>query len=336
MLQYNFKKLNKDEINWSIIETTPDSTIYKTSGWFEYLHRWKAITPMVVEISTDHVVGYFVGELFFKGVTILGSPFEGLGTGHQGLSMLTKISTSERLEIYKHLSAWVFDQKIASYIQIEDYELTMADIADEDIVFEGHDGYMIDLIQSEEALFRNLHPRSCRYRINKSIKSGIFIRETSDVNRFIDVYYHQLEEVFNKQGLTPTYDKSCVKALVDALYPNHILLLEAVTAEGEIAATGLFPGEKNMAIFWGGASYQKFQYLCPNEPLIWEAIRLWKVRGAKVFDLCGVRPYKLKFGPTLYTKPKIMFARYPVLISAKCFMKKMYYGIRSFKAKFRK
>lgn len=335
-MQYNFKKLNIDNINWSTIEATPDSTIYKTSGWFEYLHRWKAITPMVVEISSDHVVGYFVGELIFKGVTILGSPFEGIGTGHQGLSMLEEISTRERIDIYKQLSVWVFKKKIASFIQIEDYELTMEDLNSEGIVYEEHDGYMIDLIQSEDILFKNMHPKSCRYAINKSRKSGVTIRETTDVDRFVDVYYHQLVEVFKKQGLTPTYDKSCVRSLVEALYPKRLLLLEAVTTEGEIAATGLFPGEKNMAIFWGGASYQKFQYLCPNEPLIWEAIRLWKARGAKVFDLCGVRPYKLKFGPTLYTKPKIMFARYPVLISAKCFMKKMYYGIRSFKAKFRK
>ena len=189
------------------------------------------------------------------------------------------------------------------------------------------------LVQTEDVLHKNLHQKSCRYAINKSIKSGISIRETTDSTRFVEVYYDQLLEVFKKQGLTPTYDKSCVSALVEALYPDNILLLEAITAEGDIAATGLFPGDKNMAIFWGGASYQRFQKLCPNEPLIWEAIKIWKERGTKVFDMCGVRPYKLKFGPVLYTKPRIMFARCRGLISAKRIIKKIYYGIRSFKAK---
>lgn len=333
MMRYKFKKLNKEEIDWRVIEATSDSTIYKSSGWFEYLHQWKKITPVVIEISTDEVIGYFVGELIFKGVTILGSPFEGFGTGHQGLSMLKEIQPSERLDIYNQLSAWIFDSKIASYIQIEDYQLTMEDLDGKNVAYEGHEGYVIDLLQSEETIYQNMHPRSCRYRINKSRKSGVIIRETTDVDRFVDVYYNQLLEVFNKQGLTPTYDKSCVRSLVDSLYPERMLLLEAVTAEGDIAATGLFPGDKNMAIFWGGASYQRFQKFCPNEPLIWEAIKIWKERGTKVFDMCGVRPYKLKFGPVLYTKPRIMFARCRGLISAKRIIKKIYYGIRSFKAK---
>ena len=333
MLQYKFKRLDIRDIDWAVIENTPDSTIYKTSSWFKFLNRWKKITPIVIEISTYDILGYFVGELIQKGVKILGSPFEGIGTGHQGLSMLKETSAHDRIEIYKQLSSWVFENKIASYIQIEDYELTMSDMDGADFMFDGHDGYMIDLIQTEDALHKNLHQKSCRYAINKSIKSGISIRETTDTTRFVEVYYDQLLEVFKKQGLTPTYDKSCVSALVEALYPDNILLLEAITAEGDIAATGLFPGDKNMAIFWGGASYQRFQKFCPNEPLIWEAIKIWKERGTKVFDMCGVRPYKLKFGPVLYTKPRIMFARCRGLISAKRIIKKIYYGIMSFYAK---
>jgi lipid II:glycine glycyltransferase (peptidoglycan interpeptide bridge formation enzyme) len=212
----------------------------------------------------------------------------------------------------------------------------MSDIDDDEYIYEGHDGYMIDLSLSEDELYKNLHQKSCRYSINKSKKLGVSIRETMDVENFVDVYYLQLQEVFKKQGLSPTYKKDCVQALVKALYPDHILLLEAVTKDGEIAATGLFPGEKNIAVFWGGASYQKFQNLCPNEPLIWEAIRIWKNRGAKIFDMCGLRPYKLKFGPTLYTKPRIFFAKYRILIFAKRILKRIFYGLRKARAKFSK
>lgn len=335
-MNYKFELITRD-IDWAKIEQCPDSTIYKTHEWFDYLKRWKNIEPFIVSISAQNkVIGYFVGERLNKIIKIIGSPFEGIGTAHQGLSMFSECSPQQRLDIYSQLATWIFKKGYGQFLQIEDWELTMTDVESSKVYAQGHEGYLINLGLSEDELFHNLHQKSCRYSINKSIKSGITIRETADTSAFVDIYYDQLIEVFAKQGLKPTYDKECVKALVDSLYPDRILLLEAVTAEGEIAATGLFPGDKNIAIFWGGASYQKFQKLCPNEPLIWEAIKIWKSRNTKIFDLCGVRPYKLKFGPEIYIKPRIIFAKYKILISAKIIAKKMYYGIRELGAKFRK
>lgn len=335
-MDYRFVQISKDDINWRLIESSYDSTIYKTFAWFDYLYKWKGVQPFVVEVSTNRVIGYFIGELINKVVRIVGSPFEGVGTGHQGLSMLITIDSKERLTIYEQLSKWIFKNRYAEFVQIEDWNLSMSDLEDTKYVFEKHEGYMIDLTKSEEELYRNLHQKSCRYSINKSQKLGVTIREAANVTDFVDIYYAQLKEVFKKQGLVPTYDKACVQSLVESLYPNNILLLEAVTLDGEIAATGLFPAEKNMAVFWGGASYQKFQNQCPNEPLIWEAIKIWRRRGVKTFDMCGVRSYKLKFGPVVYVKPRIIFAKYHFLIIAKRLMKKLYYACRKFAARFRK
>lgn len=335
-MSYSFRLLESSEINWKEIENCPDSTIYKTEVWFNYLKKWKCISPFIVEIIGENNSGFFVGEKIKKVVTIIGSPFEGLGTAHQGLSMKSSCSGEERILIYKDISKWIFDNHYASFLQVEDWQLTMNHVDNAGVVTQGHSGYMIDLSLSEEELYHNLQQKSCRYSINKSIKNGITIRETQDPQKFIDIYYEQLIEVFNKQGLTPTYSKDCVVSLIDSLDSAHLLLLESVTQDGEIAATGIFPGEKNLAIFWGGASYQKFQKLCPNEPLIWEAIKIWKQRGAKVFDLCGVRQYKLKFGPIIYTKPRLLFAKYSVLFKAKNLAKSLYYGLRDFKAKFKK
>ena len=336
-MEYNYKKVETNLIDWEQIEQSSDSTIYKTQSWFLYLKKWKNIEPCVIEVYQDKdLIGFFVGEIVHKVFNILGSPFEGIGTAHQGLSMLKDVAIEERIEIYRQLAKWVFKQRIAVLVQVEDWSFAMEDFNDKDIHCEPHDGYLIDLSLTEEELFHNLHQKSCRYSINKAQKSGVVIRETTDPKKFVEIYYDQLIEVFAKQGLKPTYDKDCVQALVDALYPQRMLLLEAITPEGEIAATGLFPGEKNLAVFWGGASYQKFQKLCPNEPLIWEAIKMWKQRGTKTFDLCGVRQYKLKFGPVIYTKPRIIFAKYSFLIFAKQKAKQLYYGFRNFMARFKK
>lgn len=334
---FDFELIQLNDSEWDNIQSSDDSTIYKTKEWFDYLKLWKGIEPFVVKINRDNsTIGYFVGEIIKKGIKIIGSPFEGIGTAHQGLSMLIEITAEERLAIYQQLAKWAFSKRFGMFMQVDDWQLSMEDCTNCNIKYNGIDGYLIDLSLDEDTLFHNLHQKSCRYSINKSIKEGVVIRETKDVERFIDIYYDQLIEVFAKQGLTPTYDIDCVKSLVNALYPNRILLLEAVSTEGDVLATGLFPGDKNLAVFWGGASYQKYQKLCPNEPLIWEAIKMWKNRGTKVFDMCGIRQYKLKFGPQLYTKPRLYFAKYPFLIPAKEFCKKCYYGFRNFLAKLKK
>ena len=334
---YTFQLVPKDHIPWGIIHGTEDSTIYKVKEWFDYLYRWKKILPFIVEINQEHnVIGYFVGEKIKKGINIIGSPFEGIGTAHQGLSMVKKITPDERIKIYNSLSKWIFSNRHGMFVQIEDWQLTLDDCEKAKAKYSQVDGYLINLSLDEDVLYHNLHQKSCRYSINKSIKQGVTIRETEDSERFIDIYYDQLLEVFAKQGLSPTYEKDCVKALVESLYPQKLLLLEAVSADGEIIATALFPGEKNLAVFWGGASYQKYQKLCPNEPLIWEGIKRWKERGTKFFDMCGVRQYKLKFGPELYAKPRLYYAKYPLLISLKEFAKKTYYSFRAFKAIFKK
>jgi hypothetical protein len=333
---YLFQLIKPTESVWNDIHATYDSTIYKTKEWFDYLKSWKNINSFIVEVRReDRVIGYFVGEKLRKGIFIIGSPFEGIGTAHQGLSMLKQTSSQIRIRIYKELAKWIFKNGYSSFIQIEDWQLSMDDLKESGIKYNGHDGYLIDLHLDEDVLFHNLHQKSCRYSINKALKSGVIIRETNNINKFIDIYYDQLIEVFAKQGLTPTYDKACVKSIVNALYPNQILLLEAVSTEGNIIATGLFPGDDNLAIFWGEASYQVFQKLCPNELLIWEAIKMWKARGTKVFDMCGVRQYKLKFGPVIYTKPRLMFAKYAFLIPLKNFSKRVYYGLRNFLSKFK-
>ena len=333
---YRFELLEENRIPWGIIHGTYDSTIYKTKEWLEYLKLWKGIPPFVVQIQKDgETIGYFVGEVVKQVVKIIGSPFEGTGTAHQGLSMLSSTSSKERIDIYKELSKWIFKNSNALFLQVEDWQLTVED-CEGNVKFTPVDGYLIDLNKSEDELFHNLHPSSCRSSINKSRKEGVTIRETSDVDKFVEIYYDQLLEVFAKQGLTPTYDIECVRALVKALYPSKILLLEAVSLEGEVLATGLFPGDENLAVFWGGASYQRFQKLRPNEPLIWEGIIRWKARGTKTFDMCGIREYKRKFGPELYTKTRLYFSKYPGLLEMKNVAKKLYYGLRNLKAKFKK
>ena len=181
----------------------------------------------------------------------------------------------------------------------------------------------IDLDREEEEIFGGMSS-ACRRAIRKSQKVGLSVEEASG-EEFADEYYAQLEDVFGKQGLTPPYGVDRVRALIRCIEPTgRLLLLRAVSSEGERVATGIFPGMNHSAYFWGGASWRSGQILRPNEAIFWHAIRHWRARGARVMDLGGGGDYKLKFGPRQLTVPWARKARYPGLLPLRDVAERLY------------
>jgi hypothetical protein len=86
-----------------------------------------------------------------------------------------------------------------------------------------------------------------------------------------------------------------------------------------------------MAFYWGAASYRAYQKYCPNELLMFEAIKRMKEAGVFLLEMEGIRPYKEKYNPIQYSKPQVLVAKYPFVIPMKKFAKKTYYYIRNFK-----
>ena len=124
---------------------------------------------------------------------------------------------------------------------------------------------------------------------------GVVIEEASDPG-FADDYHAQLEEVFGKQSLRPTYGVERTRALIAHVYPSgRLLLLRARAPDGTCIATGIFPAHGRLMYFWGAASWRSHQNLNPNEAVIWHAMRYWKARGIEAFDLGGGGEYKRKY-----------------------------------------
>ena len=96
-MEYSFQIIEPTDTDWQLIESSYDSTIFHTRKWNVYLDRI-GYTPFVVTVLKDGLkIGYFVGQKFWRGISIVASPFEGLGTYTQGLAMLTEISSNERV-----------------------------------------------------------------------------------------------------------------------------------------------------------------------------------------------------------------------------------------------
>ncbi len=334
---YNFKKIEKGDIPWDKIENCYDHIVFKSRAWVGYLIQYKKITPFILGIyKGESLLGYFVGSKFKFIFTIIASPFEGWTTPFQGLSMVDPITVNQRIEIYKELIQFLFKSGECSYFQAADFHLEVANVAHSTLKYEIYPSYILDLSPKIEELFINMN-HGARRQIKASQARGIIIRNTENINSYIDVYYDQLMDVFNKQFLQPTHTKEDIKNQILALVNvDKILLLEAVSSDNILLASLFIAFDNKIAFGLGTASYKKYQNLYPNEILFFEAIAQLKNRGISMFEFGGRRSYKEKYGPVPYIKPRIIASKYRGVLEFKDFLKRAYYGFRKVGAQFKK
>ena len=150
--------------------------------------------------------------------------------------------------------------------------------------------------------------------------------EARDIG-FADEYYEQLQEVFQKQSLVPTYGRDRVRALIGCLDgTNELLLLRARDAQGRCIATGIFLGMNETMYFWGGASRQALQASRPNEAIHCYAMRYWKHRGMCRYDMGGGGEYKRKYGGYDITVPWLQKSKHAWIKPLRTLAKYMVYG----------
>ncbi|MFY1613228.1 GNAT family N-acetyltransferase [Macellibacteroides fermentans] len=329
---YSFHLINENEIPWNDIEQCCDATIFKSKDWKEFLVTSLPLKSFIVKILKDgNLYGYFVGFIFSKfGLKIIGSPFEGWNTSYLGISTKENISRKERVLIYKELCK--FALKHCLFIQFADWNLDFEDLDGNFKNVIANESYYLDLSPNIESLYRSFKQKSCQYSIKKAQKLGVVICEPDNIDIFADEYYNELIDVFAKQDLKPTYDAERVKLMLHCLSPQHRVLLEARHPDtNSVMATIIFVLHNDIAFYWGAACYRTYQKFCPNELLMFEAIKLLKARGVTLLEMEGIRPYKEKYNPVRYSKPKVMVAKYPILIEMKKLAKILFYKLKGFK-----
>ncbi|MCQ2312219.1 MAG: GNAT family N-acetyltransferase [Paludibacteraceae bacterium] len=331
---YNFKRINPTNEDWKVIESTYDATVDKTQALMKYVEL-QGNEPFIAKVyKNDSLYGYFVGEICVRAkVKILGSPFYGLGIAHQGLSMLQEIDGYERITIYKELARWVFNLNYAIWIEIEDWQLSMDDCEGKGVRFKGHDTGYTDLTPTEEAIEHSFEYKSCRYMMNKAKKLGVTIRETLDSQTFLDLHWEQHKDVMSRKGVETPKPKSNLQKLIDAAYPDHLLLMEAVSPEGEVVSTAMTTYDNHNAHFFARANFGKDLKWSANELLMWESMKYCKEKGARFFNHSGVGSFKMKFGSVRLWKPRLYFAKYAWLTPAREVCWDIYHRFRRLFAK---
>lgn len=295
---FDFAKLNAFE----------DRTVQQTPEWFSFVAATQGAKPIVASLSDGGVkVGYFTALAVRKyGLKVLGSPFPGWTTSYMGFNLLPWYRRRKALE---GLRGFAFKTFGCSHVELFDRHAT-----EEDALAAGFDyrlvrGYEIDLRQDVDTLFGRMD-KERRRAVRRAEELGVTVEEARDPG-FADDYYAQLEDVFAKQSLVPTYKAARVRALIEHVLPTgNLLLLRARDKDGRCIATGLFPALGQRMIFWGAASWREHQNLHPNEALIWRAMLYWKGRGVPFFDMGGGGDYKRKYGGDPIAVPWMRTSRF--------------------------
>jgi CelD/BcsL family acetyltransferase involved in cellulose biosynthesis len=303
------ERLDLPAVDWAKLDAFPDRVIGQTREWLEFVARTQRAEPVVTAVlDGGATVGYFTGMVVKRyGIRILGSPLPGWTTSSMGFNLEPGVT---RRDAVRALVAFAFGPLSCMHIELKDRELPTSDVAGLGFEATPKRTFELDLRLSEDEIFARM-TSACRRAIRKSVKEGVVVEPATGVE-FADEYYAQLEQVFARQRLRPTYDVSRVRELIRCLEPtDRLLLLRARAPDGQAIATGIFPAMNAVAYFWGGASWRQHQILRPNEAIMWSAMRYWKGRGMTVLDMGGGGDYKRRYGPRELRQPFLRKSRVP-------------------------
>jgi len=348
---YSFRIIPQKEVEWGQIESSCDSTVFHSRKWCEYLSRIGNKIICISVLEDHNEIGYFVGVKKWVGVTLICAPEQGTGTYTQGLCFKSPVSSEKRAEIYKALAQWLFENHVASYLQVDDWHLrgVFPDWIPTDTwkntALVGHNidysvrvTLFLDTDKTEEELWAGLHYKSAKYSINKATKLGLrvrFIDKYEDISEFCRIHSEHIKNVHKRHGTQPklTESRKRLQALCESLFPERVLMAQTIGKDEEgveqVMSSAIFGVDKGECTYFTSGSYSQYlKKYCPNEIMLWEAIKILRQRGAGQLNFGGMNSYKLKYGTRYAYVPRLYFSKYPMVKNLKTYALKSYHGLR--------
>ena len=351
MSQYSFTVISPSQRDWAEIESCVDATVFHTRSWDLYLSSLgKKHIIIVITDEKGSRIGFFIGTKKWIGVRLIEAPSGGAGTFVQGLCLNKEVEIEERIRIYQELVAFCFNHHLASYIQISDWRLvgvyedmearktwSMPLLDQLGIYHSLRISFFINLHLPENVLWENLKYKSCKYPIHKAEKLGLFVKRIEneeDIPSFVDTHSELVADVSRRKKVKRHihHNKKYLLALCKALFPERVIMLQvmgmAEDGEQHVMASSIFCIGKVASTYFSGASKEIYMKYCPNELMVWEAIKILHEREAGDLILGDVAHYKKKFGPLYGYLPMMVFTKYSCLKDIRGRMKKMYLKLR--------
>lgn len=347
---YSFERIVPTEVDWNLIENSVDSTCFHTRQWGEFVSSIGYRIFCAKVSRGNSTVAYFIGQRISLGlISFIASPFDGCGYT-QGLCFINAVSKQERVFVYRQLSEWIFYKRYASMLQIDDWKLKeerdswvpngqvhIQELDSSGLHYELRPTLFINLEKSQDELWSGLHYSSCKYSINKANKLGLkveYITNRDDIVPFCNIHYSHLSAVCKSKGMRPRIGQSRERMvkLCNSLFPDHVLMVKVVgpdeNEQEQDMSSAIFCVDNGECMYWTGASLQRYQNNCPNELMVWEAMKKIGAMGGGDLNFGGIASYKLKFGTKYAYVPKMVFQKYPGLYETKAFAKNTLCSVR--------
>jgi serine/alanine adding enzyme len=174
-------------------------------------------------------------------------------------------------------------------------------------VYEDHLNFIFDLTQSENDLWKNVHPTR-RKQINRGLKREII---PSIQDKLTSEEFDKCIEILNlvyKEAKLPCPSKDYFENSLKVLSQGGILKMAIAKFQQQIVGFRFFLCYGNMIYDWYAGSLPEHHDKYPNDILPWEVIRWGVEEQYQIFDFggagkpgipYGVRDYKMKFGGNL-------------------------------------
>ena len=201
--------------------------------------------------------------------------------------------------------------------------------------FNEHLNILVDLTQSEEKLWRNLHSKR-RNEIRKAVKRGTVFKEITEEAQVVETF-EILKEVYHNAKI-PLADKSMFISAFRILGPKGMIRFFAAMKEGRIIGTIIVLCYKNVIYDWYAGSYRNHYKDHPNDLLPWEVFLWGKRNGYRLFDFggagdpkvpYGVRDYKKKFNKKMVRPGRYRKIHNPIMYEFGRFGFKLYQGFKA-------
>jgi CelD/BcsL family acetyltransferase involved in cellulose biosynthesis len=284
----------------------PDWTLYHTPEWLDFLDA--AVPGRRLELGIwrgPDLVGLFPArERQLGPFRLFASPMPGWNTAQMGPIWLVPVESEEfwaALERFLKARRFHHTELVSADPRLWDRPGWQREV--------GHT-FLAPLDPDPKRLLAGFG-KSCRKIVRRAQRLGVRTEFTED-EKFIDIYYGQLEEVFAKRNLRPTYSKERVRLLWRHLKPTGRLLTAWAILDGQVIATRIdLVGNARLHSF-GSASHRPALKAFPNEALRY-FVMAWAGRnGMTTFDMTGGGTYKTKFGGRL--ADEIRLIRSPAML----------------------
>jgi hypothetical protein len=294
-----------------LLMKSPNWSVFQTENWLQFLQETQNVQPLKLGIyAGDRLEGLWAAAEFRKGpFRLVGSPMRGWTTPRMGPAVIPDGEDGEGADPLFLLAAW---RKFLVQHKVDHAETSHPSFTDEAAREEGLEivrgtTFVCPIPPTEEGILAQFH-QSCREAARRSLRRGVTV-ENTDNPAFVDHFYYQLEDVFGKQGLKPTYPKSRVEALWRLLKPTgHLLTLWALH-EGCVIGTAFYLLGNRTLHAYSSASLRVAQKHYPNEPIRLVAMKLAAEKGCVAHDLAGGGEYKRKFGAAPVSRDQLLYHR---------------------------